>query len=248
MTLILLRTLAVLSVVCFMVGLNLVLVTLVTAAIGAVGLTTIQQWRKKNTTTTTANNKNDDDANVSGNIDTTTTSILSTLDYTPLIYLASQLVLVGGMADTGVPQMLLNYGMGQYAEYMTGGIPSLIRFMIWIGILTIITSPVATVIMLAASYPYANPYDWIQIAWIVTMASRFSVFGSIDGRPSSTTPDTTTRDNNNMLRRKNNMLYNIPFTIVMCFLGCVVIRLHHVTKECSVRLGTCPEYDGGWRS
>ena len=247
MTLILVRTLAVLSIVCFMVGLDLVLVALVTAAIGTIVLTIHQQWSRKNTAQTNNDDANDAESN---NVNTTTT-ILNTLDYTPLIYIASQFVLIGGMVDTGVPQMFFYYGMGQYSEYMTGGIPNLIRFMICIGILTILTSPIATVIMLAASIPYAYPYDWIQIAWIVTMTSRFSVFATIDGRPSSPIGVVGLgAGGGEGPRRKNNMLYNIPFSIIMCIAGSIVLNSYHISKECSVRLGTCDDYegDGGWRS
>jgi len=86
---------------------------------------------------------------------------LTEVDYGLLMLFIGQFLLIGSFDDTGVPQAFFNVSMGKCAEQMTEG-PCVYWFVMIITILSNVASNVPVCQMLAATFPYATPYDWLQ--------------------------------------------------------------------------------------
>merc|ERR1711935_251099 len=86
---------------------------------------------------------------------------LTEVDYGLLMLFIGQFLLIGSFDDTGVPQAFFGLSMGNCADQMTEGY-CVYWFVMIVTILSNVASNVPVCQMLAATFPHASPYDWLQ--------------------------------------------------------------------------------------
>ena len=151
--------------------------------------------------------------------------VIARVDYPALICFVVEFILVGSLNDTGLPQYAFNRSLGECAENIFGNYNGIgyntcmFRSASVFGALAAIVSPSSAILMTEATFPYTNPYIWIQIAWAVGIA------GNLLSHP--------------MRFRRQWFLAVIPFTTVAFFTGVWLISIFHTSRSCSVRLGEC---------
>lgn len=153
--------------------------------------------------------------------------IITSLDYGSLLWNISVMILVGGWTDTGVPSSWIDKTLGRCADQMTSGqclYPTSVLF----AAISAIFSPLAAVLIWGDTYPYATPYDWMQLAFAVSIGGSLCLISG--GSCFWTTPG---NDGPWVLRVQG------VACLVALFLGATVLAYFHVSFQCSVRLGEC---------
>ena len=162
---------------------------------------------------------------------------LTEVDYGLLMLFIGQFILIGSFDDTGVPQGFFNVAMGGCAEQMTS-VPCVYWFVLVITILSNVASNVPVVQMLAATFPYATPYDWMQVSFSATVAGNLTMLGSaanmIVAFQAAKVGDRT-------FTSERHAPFGIPSTILSLYAGTFLLSMVHFSPECSVKLGTCDE-------
>jgi len=161
---------------------------------------------------------------------------LTEVDYGLLMLFIGQFILIGSFNDTGVPQEFFRLTMGSCAGQMTA-VPCLYWFVLIITILSNIASNVPVVQMLAATFPYATPYDWLQVSFSATVAGNLTMLGSaanmIVAFQAAKVGDRT-------FTSERHAPFGIPSTIVSLYAGTFLLATFHYIPECSEKLGRCP--------
>ena len=162
---------------------------------------------------------------------------LTEVDYGLLMLFIGQFILIGSFDDTGVPQAFFNFTMGSCADQMTSG-ACVYWFVIIITILSNIASNVPVCQMLAATFPYATPYDWLQVSFSATIAGNLTMLGSaanmIVAFQAAKVGDRT-------FTSERHAPFGIPSTLVCLYAGTFLLSTIHFSPECSERLGECDE-------
>lgn len=162
---------------------------------------------------------------------------LTEVDYGLLMLFIGQFILIGSFDDTGVPQAFFNLAMGGCAEQMTA-VPCVYWFVLVITILSNVASNVPVVQMLAATFPYATPYDWMQVSFSATIAGNLTMLGSaanmIVAFQAAKVGDRT-------FTSERHAPFGIPSTIISLYAGTFLLSMVHFSPECSVRLGNCDD-------
>jgi Na+/H+ antiporter NhaD/arsenite permease-like protein len=160
---------------------------------------------------------------------------LTEVDYGLLMLFIGQFVLIGSFDDTGVPQAFFNATMGGCAEQMTS-VPCVYWFVFIITILSNIASNVPVCQMLAATFPYASPYDWLQVSFSATIAGNLTMLGSaanmIVAFQSAKVGDRT-------FTSERHAPFGIPSTLLCLYAGTFLLSTFHFSPECSEKLGEC---------
>jgi Na+/H+ antiporter NhaD/arsenite permease-like protein len=160
---------------------------------------------------------------------------LTEVDYGLLMLFIGQFILIGSFDDTGVPQAFFNLAMGGCAEQMTS-VPCVYWFVLVITILSNVASNVPVVQMLAATFPYATPYDWMQVSFSATIAGNLTMLGSaanmIVAFQAAKVGDRT-------FTSERHAPFGIPSTIISLYAGTALLSAVHFSPECSVKLGEC---------
>merc|ERR1712113_22353 len=160
---------------------------------------------------------------------------LTEVDYGLLMLFIGQFILIGSFNDTGVPQEFFRLSMGGCADQMTS-VPCLYWFVLIITVLSNIASNVPVVQMLAATFPYATPYDWMQVSFSATVAGNLTMLGSaanmIVAFQAAKVGDRT-------FTSERHAPFGIPSTIGCLYFGTVLLSYIHFSPDCSERLGTC---------
>jgi len=160
---------------------------------------------------------------------------LTEVDYGLLMLFIGQFLLIGSFDDTGVPQMFFAVTMGGCAEQMTS-IPCVYWFVMIVTILSNIASNVPICQMLAATFPYASPYDWMQVSFSATIAGNLTMLGSaanmIVAFQAAKVGDRT-------FTSERHAPFGIPSTLACLYAGTFLMTLVHFSPECSVKLGEC---------
>jgi len=160
---------------------------------------------------------------------------LTEVDYGLLMLFIGQFILIGSFNDTGVPQEFFRLTMGSCANQMTS-VPCLYWFVLIITILSNIASNVPVVQMLAATFPYATPYDWMQVSFSATIAGNLTMLGSaanmIVAFQAAKVGDRT-------FTSERHAPFGIPSTIVALYAGTFLLERFHYIPECSSKLGRC---------
>ena len=160
---------------------------------------------------------------------------LTEVDYGLLMLFIGQFLLIGSFDDTGVPQAFFSLSMGKCAEQMTEG-PCVYWFVMIITILSNVASNVPVCQMLAATFPYATPYDWLQVSFSATIAGNLTMLGSaanmIVAFQAAKVGDRT-------FTSERHAPFGIPSTLVCLYAGTFLLANFHFAPECSERLGTC---------
>jgi Na+/H+ antiporter NhaD/arsenite permease-like protein len=166
---------------------------------------------------------------------------LTEVDYGLLMLFIGQFLLIGSFNDTGIPQAFFNFTMGSCAEQMTD-VPCVYWFVFIVTILSNIASNVPVVQMLAATFPYASPYDWMQTSFAATIAGNLTMLGSaanmIVAFQSAKVGDRT-------FTSERHAPFGIPSTLLALYAGTFLMTLVHFSPECSVKLGECDAVANG---
>jgi len=162
---------------------------------------------------------------------------LTEVDYGLLMLFIGQFLLIGSFDDTGVPQAFFSLTMGSCADQMTSG-ACVYWFVMIITILSNIASNVPVCQMLAATFPYASPYDWLQVSFSATIAGNLTMLGSaanmIVAFQAAKVGDRT-------FTSERHAPFGIPSTLLSLYAGTFLLATVHFSPECSVRLGECDE-------
>lgn len=160
---------------------------------------------------------------------------LTEVDYGLLLLFIGQFLLIGSFNDTGIPQSFFAFTMGGCAEQMTS-VPCVYWFVLIVTILSNLASNVPVVQMLAATFPYATPYDWMQVSFSATIAGNLTMLGSaanmIVAFQAAKVGDRT-------FTSERHAPFGIPSCIACLYVGTFILTMFHVSPECSVKLGTC---------
>jgi len=166
-------------------------------------------------------------------------TILTEVDYGLLMLFIGQFLLIGSFDDTGVPQGFFALTMGSCAEreVMTAG-GCVYWFVVVITILSNIASNVPVCQMLAATFPYATPYQWMQVSFSATIAGNLTMLGSaanmIVAFQAAKVGDRT-------FTSERHAPFGIPSTLGCLFIGTWVLAKVNFSPDCSIKLGTCDE-------
>jgi len=160
---------------------------------------------------------------------------LTEVDYGLLMLFIGQFLLIGSFDDTGVPQAFFAVTMGKCAEQMTS-VPCVYWFVMIVTILSNIASNVPICQMLAATFPYATPYDWMQVSFSATIAGNLTMLGSaanmIVAFQAAKVGDRT-------FTSERHAPFGIPSTLLCLYAGTAIMTVIHFSPDCSVKLGTC---------
>jgi len=162
---------------------------------------------------------------------------LTEVDYGLLMLFIGQFILIGSFDDTGVPQQFFSATMGGCAEQMTS-VPCVYWFVMVVTILSNVASNVPVVQMLAATFPYATPYDWMQVSYSATIAGNLTMLGSaanmIVAFQAAKVGDRT-------FTSERHAPFGMPSTILALYAGTFVLTMVHFSPECSIKLGDCED-------
>lgn len=160
---------------------------------------------------------------------------LTEVDYGLLMLFIGQFLLIGSFDDTGVPQAFFNVTMGKCADQMAEGI-CVYWFVTIVTILSNIASNVPVCQMLAATFPYASPYEWLQVSFSATIAGNLTMLGSaanmIVAFQAAKVGDRT-------FTSERHAPFGIPATLVCLYVGTAILAAVHFSPECSIKLGEC---------
>jgi len=162
---------------------------------------------------------------------------LTEVDYGLLMLFIGQFLLIGSFDDTGVPQAFFGLSMGKCADQMTEG-ACVYWFVMIVTILSNIASNVPVCQMLAATFPYATPYDWLQVSFSATIAGNLTMLGSaanmIVAFQAAKVGDRT-------FTSERHAPFGIPSTLLSLYAGTFLLATFHFAPECSERLGDCDD-------
>ena len=163
---------------------------------------------------------------------------LTEVDYGLLMLFIGQFLLIGSFNDTGVPQGFFNFTMGQCATKMTEGI-CVYWFVTIVTLLSNIASNVPVCQMLAATFPYASPYEWLQVSYSATIAGNLTMLGSaanmIVAFQAAKVGDRT-------FTSERHAPFGIPSTLACLYVGTFLLAQFHTAQECSsynIEQGLC---------
>ncbi len=161
---------------------------------------------------------------------------LTEVDYGLLLLFIGQFILIGSFDDTGIPQAFFRVTMGDCANDMTS-VPCVYWFVSIVTILSNIASNVPICQMLAATFPYATPYEWLQVSFSATIAGNLTMLGSaanmIVAFQSAKVGDRT-------FTSERHAPFGIPSTLLTLYAGTFILDAIHFSPNCSIKLGECP--------
>mmetsp|Transcript_17609 Transcript_17609/g.38474 ORF Transcript_17609/g.38474 Transcript_17609/m.38474 type:complete len:640 (-) Transcript_17609:106-2025(-) len=162
---------------------------------------------------------------------------LTEVDYGLLMLFIGQFLLIGSFDDTGVPQAFFAMSMGNCADQMTEG-ACVYWFVTIVTVLSNIASNVPVCQMLAATFPYATPYDWLQVSFSATIAGNLTMLGSaanmIVAFQAAKVGDRT-------FTSERHAPFGIPSTILSLYAGTFLLATFNFAPKCSERLGDCDD-------
>lgn len=162
---------------------------------------------------------------------------LTEVDYGLLMLFIGQFLLIGSFDDTGVPQAFFTASMGKCADQMTEG-PCVYWFVMIITILSNVASNVPVCQMLAATFPYATPYDWMQVSFSATIAGNLTMLGSA---ANMIVAFQAAKVGDRSFTSERHAPFGIPSCLICLYAGTFLLATFHYAPECSERLGTCNE-------
>ena len=162
---------------------------------------------------------------------------LTEVDYGLLILFIGQFLLIGSFDDTGIPQKFFAMTMGSCAQQMTS-VPCVYWFVMIITILSNIASNVPVCQMLAATFPYATPYDWMHVSFSATIAGNLTMLGSA---ANMIVAFQAAKVGDRSFTSERHAPFGIPSTLLSLYIGTFILTMIHFAPECSIKLGTCDE-------
>jgi hypothetical protein len=112
-----------------------------------------------------------------------------------------------------------------------------------VAIVSNVVGGLSTSQMLAATFPYASPYDWLQVSYAVTIAGNMTMFGSTSNMIIA---HQAARVDDHTFTAKRHASFGFPSTLFCLYMGAAILTAVHFSPECSVKLGECgEEFDAG---
>jgi len=164
---------------------------------------------------------------------------LTEVDYGLLMLFIGQFLLIGSFNDTGVPQAFFNFTMGGCKESMTEGY-CVYWFVLIITILSNIASNVPVCQMLAATFPYATPYDWLQVSFSATIAGNLTMLGSA---ANMIVAFQAAKIGDRTFTSERHAPFGIPSTIACLYAGTFLLTTFNNIPKCSEKLENCEGQD-----
>ena len=135
--------------------------------------------------------------------------------------------------------------MGGCADNMTDS-PCVYWLVTIVVLLSNVASNVPICQMLAATFPYATPYDWMQVSFSATIGGNLTMLGSaanmIVAFQAAKVGDRT-------FTSERHAPFGIPSTCGVLYAGTFIMNYINFAPHCSERLGTCEQEaandDGG---
>lgn len=162
---------------------------------------------------------------------------LTEVDYGLLLLFIGQFLLIGSFDDTGIPQKFFALCMGDCADQMCS-VPCVYWFVAIVCFLSNVASNVPICQMLAATFPYATPYEWMQVSFSATIAGNLTMLGSaanmIVAFQAAKVGDRT-------FTSERHAPFGIPSTLLTMYAGTAIMTYISFMPDCSVKLGTCDE-------
>jgi len=162
---------------------------------------------------------------------------LTEVDYGLLLLFIGQFLLIGSFDDTGIPQKFFALCMGGCADQMCS-VPCVYWFVAIVTFLSNVASNVPVCQMLAATFPYATPYEWMQVSFSATIAGNLTMLGSaanmIVAFQAAKVGDRT-------FTSERHAPFGIPSTLLTLYAGTAIMTYIHFMPDCSVKLGTCDD-------
>ena len=109
-------------------------------------------------------------------------------------------------------------------------------FVAVITILSNITSNVPVVHTLAATFPYATPYDWMQLSFSATIAGNLTMLGSASN---VIVAFQAAKVGYHTFTSERHAPFGLPSTILALYGGTFLLTMVHFLPECSEKLGDC---------
>merc|ERR1719469_40538 len=162
---------------------------------------------------------------------------LTEVDYGLLMLFIGQFLLIGSFDDTGVPQSFFAATMGGCAEQMTS-VPCVYWFVMIVTILSNVASNVPVCQMLAATFPYATPYDWLQVSFSATIAGNLTMLGSA---ANMIVAFQAAKVGDRSFTSERHAPFGIPSCLLALYAGTYLLSTVHFAPECSEKLGTCDD-------
>ena len=161
---------------------------------------------------------------------------LTEVDYGLLMLFIGQFLLIGSFDDTGVPQAFFSRAMGKCADQMTDG-ACVYWFVMIITILSNVASNVPVCQMLAATFPYATPYDWMQVSFSATIAGNLTMLGSA---ANMIVAFQAAKVGDRSFTSERHAPFGIPSCLICLYAGTFLLAsFHPLAPECSERLNLC---------
>ena len=144
------------------------------------------------------------------------------VDYELALAHGCEIVLVSSLNDTGVPQSLVYSLMGKCVYKMTAG-ACIYNFAAVISLFGITTSRTSTAYMIAATIPYGDPYDWMQVSLVT------SLVGGLCWAPYAKPA----------IDHVHMCIYLVITASLTIGLGVFLLQGFHTSPECSQKLADC---------
>ncbi|KAL3935360.1 MAG: hypothetical protein SGBAC_009104 [Bacillariaceae sp.] len=220
---------------CFAAGLNIQKVSTGLGACMMILAFCNRRYYSGGSSSSTANNQADNHDENGEGADRASSRI--EFDYWILITQLGRFLIVGSFNDTGIPQFTFNLTMDRCAEQMTNEL-CLYPFVVVIAALSTLFSSLGVVQMSAATFPYATPYDWVQVSFAANMGGNLAVYGSSShytmgdqfakrtGKPSPRT-------------FRSCAIFGAVSGLLSLFMGTYLLSYFHTLPQCSVSLGEC---------
>jgi hypothetical protein len=150
---------------------------------------------------------------------------IASLDHGCLLWHVSLMIVTSGWSDTGVPQAGLNILLGRCAEQIsTGGCQTWTTVVF--GLISALLSPLPAVLVFGDAFVYANPYNWMQLAFAVSIGGSLCLWAG-ESRPWWARGT-----------RARRLLW-ITACVLALIVGSTVLEMFHSSLECSELLGEC---------
>jgi hypothetical protein len=160
---------------------------------------------------------------------------LAEVDYGLLLLFMGQFLLVGSFDDTGVPEAFYNWTMGSCADRKPEGF-CVYWFVTIVAVLSNVASNVPVCQMLAAAFPFASPYEWLQVSYAASIAGNMTMFGSTSNM---IVAFQAAKVGNHTFTTTRHASFGFPSTLACLYVGTGILAAVHFAPECSVKLGEC---------
>mmetsp|Transcript_20923 Transcript_20923/g.31928 ORF Transcript_20923/g.31928 Transcript_20923/m.31928 type:complete len:239 (+) Transcript_20923:1127-1843(+) len=166
---------------------------------------------------------------------TTTTSVFS-INVSILADHIGHFIALGAVTDTGIPQQIYSALLGG-CKIFPSSVPCiyLLGFLLFVQT-NILTSPLATVQVFFCTFPYANPYEVLQVALVVGLSKGATPLSSGYHAAAAAA---FVKESGIQYNKVEIMMLTLASSLFSVMLGMKMLEMFHFAPECSEKLGEC---------